>query len=193
MGEARSVERLVLFTDAVVAIAITLLVLPLVDAVGEAVATGASSTDVITENRAQIFSFLLSFYVIAQLWSAHHQLFQAVTVLRRGVFTLNMLWVLTIVALPFSTEMVGAYGDDRFTVLLYVGSVLASSACLSALGVAARGRLVPGALGATGPLTVAFLLVLLVPGVGYASLLLLLASPLVERVWRRWRPHDRVR
>jgi uncharacterized membrane protein len=193
MGEARSVERLVLFTDAVVAIAITLLVLPLVDAVGEAVATGASSTDVITENRAQIFSFLLSFYVIAQLWSAHHQLFQAVTVLRRGVFTLNMLWVLTIVALPFSTEMVGAYGDDRFTVLLYVGSVLASSACLSALGVAARGRFVPGALGATGPLTLAFLLVLLVPGVGYASLLLLLASPLVERVWRRWRPHDRVR
>jgi uncharacterized membrane protein len=193
MGEAPSVERLVLFTDAVVAIAITLLVLPLVDAVGEAVATGASSTDVITENRAQIFSFLLSFYVIAQLWSAHHQLFQAVTVLRRGVFTLNMLWVLTIVALPFSTEMVGAYGDDRFTVLLYVGSVLASSACLSALGAAVRGRLVPGALGATGPLTVAFLLVLLVPGVGYASLLLLLASPLVERLWRRWRPHDRVR
>jgi uncharacterized membrane protein len=193
MGEARSVERLVLFTDAVVAIAITLLVLPLVDAVGEAVATGASSTDVITENRAQIFSFLLSFYVIAQLWSAHHQLFHAVTVLRRGVFTLNMLWVLTIVALPFSTEMVGAYGDDRFTVLLYVGSVLASSACLTALGVAARGRLVPGALGATGPLTVAFLLVLLVPGVGYASLLLLLVSPLVERLWRWWRPYDRVR
>jgi uncharacterized membrane protein len=188
MGEAPSVERLVLFTDAVVAIAITLLVLPLVDAVSEAVANGASSTEVITENGAQIFSFLLSFYVIAQLWSAHHQLFHAVTVVRRGVFTLNMLWVLTIVALPFSTEMVGAYGDDRFTVLLYVGSVLASSACLTALGVAARGRLVPGALGATGPLTVAFLLVLLVPGIGYASLLLLLVSPLVQRLWRRWRP-----
>jgi uncharacterized membrane protein len=193
VGEAPSFERLVLFTDAVVAIAITLLVLPLVDAVSEGVANGASSIEVITENWAQIFSFLLSFYVIAQLWSAHHQLFHAVTVVRRGVFTLNMLWVLTIVALPFSTEMVGAYGDDRFTVLLYVGSVLASSACLTALGVAARGRLVPGALGATGPLAVAFLLVLLVPGVGYASLLLLLVSPLVQRLWRRWRTYDRVR
>jgi len=194
VGEPRSVERLVLFTDAVVAIAITLLVLPLVDAVSEAVAAAAPSTDVIIDNRAQIFSFLLSFYVIAQLWSAHHQLFDAVTVARRGVFMLNMLWVLTIVALPFSTEMVGAYGDDRFTVLLYVGSVLASSACLTALGVAVRGRLVPGALGVTGTLIVAFLLVVLIPGVGYASLLLLLVSPLVQRLWGRWRrPYDRVR
>ena len=193
MGEAPSVERLVLFTDAVVAIAITLLVLPLVDAVSEAVANGASSTEVITENGAQIFSFLLSFYVIAQLWLAHHRLFERVTAARRGVVTLNMLWVLTIVILPFVTEMIGGYGNDRFTVLLYIGMVLASSACLTALGVVARGRLVPGALGATGPLAVAFLLVLLVPGVGYASLLLLLVSPLVQRLWRRWRPYDRVR
>jgi uncharacterized membrane protein len=191
--EPQSVERLVLFTDAVVAIAITLLVLPLVDAVSEAVAVGASSTDVIIENWAQIFSFLLSFYVIAQLWSAHYQLFHAVTVVRRGVFTLNMLWVLTIVALPFSTEMVGAYGDDRFTVVLYVGSVLASSASLTALSVAAHGRLVPGALGVTATLTVAVLLVVLIPGVGYASLLLLLVAPLVQRLWGRWRPNDRVR
>jgi uncharacterized membrane protein len=193
VGEPRSIERLVLFTDAVVAIAITLLVLPLVDAVSEADAARASSTDVIVENLTQIFSFLLSFYVIAQLWSAHHDLFQAVTVVRRGVFTLNMLWLLTIVALPFSTEMVGAYGDDHFTVLLYVGAVLASSACLTALSVAARGRLVPGALGVTGTLTVAFLLVVLVPAVGYASLLLLLVSPLVQRLWARWRSHDRAR
>jgi uncharacterized membrane protein len=193
VGEPQTLERLVLFTDAVVAIAITLLVLPLVDAVSEAEAAGAPSIDVISENRAQIFSFLLSFYVIAQLWSAHHQLFQAVKVARRGVFTLNMLWVLTIVALPFSTEMVGAYGDDRFTVLLYVGSVLASSACLTALSVAARGRLVPGALGVTGTLTAAFLLAALMPGVGYASLLLLLVAPLVQRLWGRWRSDDRVR
>jgi uncharacterized membrane protein len=191
--EPHGVERLVLFTDAVVAIAITLLVLPLVDVVSEAEAAGEPSIDVVIENWAQIFSFLLSFFVIAQLWSAHRELFESVTVARRGVFTLNMLWVLTIVALPFSTEMVGAYGDDRFTVLLYVGSVLASSACLSALSVAARGRLVPGALGVTGTLAVAFLLVVLIPGVGYASLLLLLVSPLVQRLWERWRSGERVR
>jgi uncharacterized membrane protein len=189
--EPRGAERLVFFTDAVVAIAITLLVLPLVDAVGEAVAAGAPSIDVITENGPQIFSFLLSFYVIAQLWSAHHQLFQGVTVARRGVVTLNMVWVLTIVVLPFATEMIGGYGADRFTVLLYIGMVLASSACLTALSVVIRGRLVAGAGSATGLLVVALLLTVLVPAVGYGSLLLLLLSPLVERLWRRLRPDDR--
>jgi uncharacterized membrane protein len=189
--EPRSVERLLLFTDAVVAIAITLLVLPLVDAVSEAVATGAPSTDVIVENWAQIFSFLLSFYVIAQLWSAHHGLLEGVTAARRGVFTLNMLWVLTIVVLPFVTEMIGGYGTDRFTVLLYIGMVLSSSACLTALSVVIRGRLVAGAGSATGLLGVALLLALLVPPVGYAGLLLLVLSPLVERLWRRWRPDER--
>jgi TMEM175 potassium channel family protein len=189
--EPRSVERLVLFTDAVVAIAITLLVLPLVDAVSEAVAAGAPSTDVIVENWAQIFSFLLSFYVIAQLWSAHHGLLEGVTAARRGVFTLNMLWVLTIVVLPFVTEMIGGYGTDRFTVLLYIGMVLSSSACLTALSVVIRGRLVAGAGSATGLLGVALLLALLVPPVGYAGLLLLVLSPLVERLWRRWRPDER--
>ncbi len=180
-----------LFTDAVAAIAITLLVLPLVDVVSEEVAAGAPSVDVIIDNRGQIFSFLLSFYVIGQLWSAHHRLFERVTVVRRGVFTLNMLWVLTIVMLPFVTEMIGGYGTDRFTVLLYIGMVLASSACLTALSVVIRGRLVAGAGSATGLLVVALLLALIVPPVGYAGLLLLVLGPLVERLWQRWRPDER--
>jgi uncharacterized membrane protein len=190
MGEAPSVERLVLFTDAVVAIAITLLVLPLVDAVGEAVDAGQSSVEVITENLSQIFSFLLSFAVIARLWAAHHRLFEGVATAARRVVVLNMLWVLTIVVLPFPTEMVGGYGEDRFTVVLYIGTILASSACLTALSVAIRGRLVGGAGSSTALLALALLVGAFIPGVGYWALLLLFLAPLVERVWRRWRPGD---
>jgi uncharacterized membrane protein len=193
VGEPQGAERLILFTDAVAAIAITLLVLPLVDSVSEVVAAGEPSIEVITGNQREIFNFLLSFFVIASLWSAHHQLFEGVTALRRGVATLNMFWVLTIVVLPFTTEMIGGYGNDRFTVLLYMGNVLASSACLTALSVAIRGRLVAGAGSATGLLTVALLLAVLVPAVGYAALLLLLLAPLVERLWQRWRPDEVVR
>jgi uncharacterized membrane protein len=190
MGEARSVERLVLFTDAVVAIAITLLVLPLVDAVGEAVDAGQSSIEVITGNLSQIFSFLLSFAVIARLWAAHHRLFEGVATAARRVVVLNMLWVLTIVVLPFPTEMVGGYGEDRFTVVLYIGTILASSACLTALSVAIRGRLVGGAGSMTALLALALLVAAFVTGVGYTALLLLLLAPLVERLWQRWRPGD---
>ena len=41
----------------------------------------------------------------------------------------NIAWLLTIVVLPFPTEMIGGYGDDWFTAVLDVGTILASSIC----------------------------------------------------------------
>jgi TMEM175 potassium channel family protein len=190
VAEPYGAERVVFFTDAVVAIAITVLVLPLVDAVGEAAAARQSAVEVITENVDQIFSFLLSFVVIARLWTAHHRLFDGVAVVTGRVVGVNMLWALTIVVLPFPTEMAGGYGDDRFAVGLYIGTILASSACLTALAVAIHSRLVGGAGTMTVMLAVAFLVAVVVPGVGYWALLLLFLSPLLERLWRRWRPGD---
>ncbi|WP_410615855.1 TMEM175 family protein [Amycolatopsis sp. lyj-109] len=58
-------------TDAVVAIAITLLVLPLVEAVPDAVAQHLGPAVLISENQWKIYSFLLGFAVIARLWVVH--------------------------------------------------------------------------------------------------------------------------
>lgn len=58
-------DRLVFFTDAVAAIAITLLVLPLVDSVTEAAHDGLSVEQFIGNNVAAISGFALSFLVIA--------------------------------------------------------------------------------------------------------------------------------
>jgi uncharacterized membrane protein len=185
MSAPQGTDRLVLFTDAVVAIAITLLVLPLVDVVGDAVDAGEPSVRVITDNLPAIFSFLLSFAVIARLWLVHHRLFARVSVASRGIVFWNMLWVLTIVLIPFSTEMVGAYGEDPFTLAVYIGTILASSACLTVLSVLAHGSLRPSAVGATAMLAVALLLVVLVPPVGYFALLLLVLGPVVERLLAR--------
>jgi uncharacterized membrane protein len=190
VAEPYAAERLVFFTDAVVAIAITLLVLPLVDAVGEAASAGRSSVEVITDNFDQIFSFLLSFVVIARLWLAHHRMFAGVTTVTGRVVAVNMLWTLTIVALPFPTEMVGGYGEDRFAVGLYIGTILASSACLTALAVGLNQRLVGGAGTMTVLLALALLVAVFVPGVRYWALLLLFLAPLLDRLWRRWRPGD---
>ena len=183
-------ERVVFFTDAVVAIAITVLVLPLVDAVGEAEAARQSAVEVVTENLGQIVSFLLSFVVIARLWTAHHRLFDGVSLVTGRIIWLNMLWALTIVVLPFPTEMAGDYGDERFVVGLYIGTILASSACLTALAAALPTRHVGGAASMTVMLALAFLVAVLVPGVGFLALLLLLLAPLVERQWQRRWPGD---
>jgi uncharacterized membrane protein len=178
----KSLERLVMFTDAVVAIAITLLVLPLVDAVGEAAHARVPSVEVFTDNQPQIYSFLLSFAVIARLWVVHRRLFDEAEADSRGLLVWNMAWLLTIVVLPFLTEMIGVYGDDRFTATAYVGAILASSICLTVLAFIIRsGVEVADAVATTAILAVALLVVALVPGVSYVALLLLLLTRLVAR------------
>ncbi|HWO59137.1 MAG TPA: TMEM175 family protein, partial [Umezawaea sp.] len=89
----RDPDRLVLFTDAVVAIAITLLVLPLVDVVTESVAEHHTSVQVIAEHRPEIFSFLLSFVVIAQYWVTHHRMFEGVKAYSRPLTVMNLAWL----------------------------------------------------------------------------------------------------
>lgn len=171
-----------MFTDAVVAIAITLLVLPLVDAVGQAAEARVPAVEVITHNQPQIYSFLLSFAVIARLWVVHRRLFDEADADTRGLLFWNMAWLLTIVVLPFHTEMIGAYGDDRFTATVYVGAILASSICLTVLAFIIRGGVdVAGSVATTVLLAVALLVVAVVPGVTYFALLLLLLTQVVAR------------
>ena len=70
MERERGLDRFLTFVDAVVAIAITLLVLPLAELAGE-VGDG-SVTDLLDEHRGELFAFFLSFFVIARLWFAQH-------------------------------------------------------------------------------------------------------------------------
>jgi uncharacterized membrane protein len=191
----RSPERLVFFSDAVVAIALTLLILPLADAVPEAVSKHTSSLEMITENQWKIYSFLLSFAVIARLWIFHHRLFEQVKAYNRPLMVVNLFWLLTIVILPFPAEMTGGFGDDRFTAAVYIGTVLASNICQLAMiliiradpavaknsgGVPDRQRF--AATVNTGILAMALALAALVPGVGYFAFLLLALTYPASRV-----------
>lgn len=195
MNTTQAPERLVFFSDAVVAIALTLLVLPLTDAVPEIVAHHGEPVDAFTEHQWQFYSFLLSFFVIGRQWLAHHRLFDQVGAVNRTLLWLNLLWLLSIVVLPFPTEMVGAFGTDPFTVALYVGATLVSSALLSSMllvirrnpelarepgGISDRWQL--DSVGSTVALAVAFVLVLLVPVVSYWALLLLAVPPRIARL-----------
>ncbi|MFD7160900.1 TMEM175 family protein [Kribbella sp. NPDC059898] len=203
MSRTRDPDRLVLFTDAVVAIAITLLVLPLVDLVPEVKSHGGDAVSVITEHRQEIFTFLLSFVVIANFWLGHHRVFEHVRAYTPAIMRLNLLWLLTIVVLPFPTEIVGAFHSDRFTAGVYTGTILALSITQTAITWLVSGhkelenpadpvgkRELVGSLLLTGLTAVAFLLASLVPGVAFYALLLLLLSPITMRVWRATHPEQ---
>ncbi|MGV9294330.1 TMEM175 family protein [Amycolatopsis sp. NPDC003676] len=122
-------ERLVLFTDAVTAISITLLILPLVDLVPEVASAHEHASEVITGHFDQIWSFLLSFAVIANIWREHHRTFSSVATVTRPFTMWNMGWLLSVVVLPLPTEMIGAFGRDRFVAVFYYATLLAGMVC----------------------------------------------------------------
>lgn len=194
----RSPERLVFFSDAVVAIAVTLLILPLADAVPEAVAKHTGSVELITENGWKIFSFLLSFVVISRLWRVHHRLFDEIQAVSSRLMVVNSVWLLAIVVLPFPTEMVAGYGSDKFTQSFYIATILLANA--SELGMIVIARITPGSAkddsevlsrmlagAATGciALVIAFVLGIVLPQLSYYPLLLLALNGPVERVRER--------
>ncbi len=194
MPQNRSPERLVFFTDAVVAIAITLLVLPLVEAVSDAVSQHLDPAALIGENQWKIYSFLLSFAVIARLWIVHHHVFEQVKAYSKPLMVANFGWVLTIVVLPFPTEVAASYGNDRFTSSLYIGTILAASlfqllmvliirrdpALRDEDSELARAPLFDTAVN-TALLAAAFIVAALVPHAGYYMLLLLLLPGIIAR------------
>ena len=103
MRTTRGLDRLLFFTDAVTAIAITLLVLPLVDSVAQAADAGQTAEQFMGDNFASIAAFVLSFVVIARLWLAHHATLEHVGSYRHVFLLLNLFWAFTVVLLPLPT------------------------------------------------------------------------------------------
>ena len=104
---AQSVERLTFFSDAVVAIAMTLLVL---DLPVPSVDSGRGLAEFVRDHFGEYLAFLISFFVIAQYWRAHHQLYRYVTDAPPRVVTLNIYWLLTVVVTPYATRVL--YGGQ---------------------------------------------------------------------------------
>lgn len=192
----RDFDRFLTFIDAIVAIAITLLVLPLVELtsdIGEFDTVG----ELLDEHQTEIWAFLLSFVVIARLWFVQHQSVRHVLRYHPRVAHLLMLWVLTIVFLPFPTALVAGAGDSALTKLLYIGAIVVSAAVLALVEafLVRHPELTDGRDDSDpvdGVVNVVLLLAALgislaVPRASYFPLLLLtVAGPVADR-WRRLR------
>jgi TMEM175 potassium channel family protein len=135
-GRERDLDRLLTFVDAVVAIAITLLVLPLVDVAREIRTDDVA--DLLREHSDDLAGFLLSFVVIARLWLAQHAILGPVVRQNAAVLWLLLAWTLTIVFLPFPTALVTATQNDSLAKVLYIGTMAVSSALLALVARAVR-------------------------------------------------------
>ena len=118
-----SVERIILFSDGVLAIAITLLILPLTEIHP---AEHATLADTVVEHSAELAasrSHLPSSPITGRF---HHDLFRSLQRYDGRIVLLNMSWLAAIVFLPFPTALI-ADGIDGGFAALYIGTLLAVS------------------------------------------------------------------
>jgi uncharacterized membrane protein len=111
----QATERLTFFSDAVIAIAITLLAIELpVPEVGSVEALAES----VGANGYEYLAFLISFAVIGNHWTIHHGVFRYVHRADGRAVRLNLAWLLVIVATPFLTK-VAADGQGVLSFAFY--------------------------------------------------------------------------
>jgi uncharacterized membrane protein len=128
---SRSFDRFLTFIDAIVAIAVTLLVLPLVDLTNDYAGT---TRDLLAEHSGQFFAFALSFAVIFRFWWSQHHMLEQVTESSPAIVQSLVVWAFTIVFLPFPTALVAINSEnDTATRALYIGTLALSAVALAFL------------------------------------------------------------
>ncbi len=124
--ERLGLERLIFFSDAVFAIAITLLALEV------RLPSGAGQL-----NNAQLFSeligmwpkylaYIISFLVIGSFWVAHHRKFLLIRRYDARLITFNMLILMVVAFVPFPSAVMSDSGSRTATILYALTMILGS-------------------------------------------------------------------
>lgn len=108
-SESGAADRLIFFSDAVVAIAITLLALDLPVPTGTTVDQLWSS---VQDHAESYLAFVISFLVIAAMWSEHHHVFRYAARSDAWLRSLDMVWLLMVVLNPFATKLLTSEAPD---------------------------------------------------------------------------------
>ena len=113
------------FSDAVFAIALTLLVV----GIGvPRIADASNLVEELSDVQPEIISFFISFTVIGFYWKGQHATFAMLKAVDGGYITLNLAYLALIAFLPFPTALVGVYEEEPVTVVIYAVTLAAASA-----------------------------------------------------------------
>lgn len=112
-------ERIIFFSDAVFAIAITVLIIDIRIPYQEGI-TNRQLLAAVTEKIPELVGFLISFFFIGFYWFIHHKMFGYVSRFDTRLIWLNLIFLLSIVMLPFTTGIFGMYGNLTAAFCLYI-------------------------------------------------------------------------
>jgi uncharacterized membrane protein len=123
-------NRIEALSDGIFATVMTVLVLSL----SVPVISGASrSSELMTDLVSllpNIAGYIDSFVVIGVYWVGHHALFHFVRRTNRPLLWLNMMFLLSVGFIPFSTALIGRYPFLQIPVMIYGGNLIAAGLAL---------------------------------------------------------------
>jgi uncharacterized membrane protein len=119
--EEREIEfgRALAFSDGVFGVAITLLITTIDVPHVEGPDLQSKLVDALQALDDSVISYFISFAVIGLMWMHHHRLFSRIRRLDTAALWLNLLSLSFIVLMPFTTELMGDYGDEPISIALY--------------------------------------------------------------------------
>ncbi len=122
-GSNSQLERLTFFSDAVFAIAITLLVIE-IHVPRLATTDDAAYLQALAHLQPSFLGFVLSFLVIGALWAAHHRVFGMVASYGSGLMAPNLLLLMVVAFMPFATALMSSNALARVPEMFYSATLL---------------------------------------------------------------------
>ncbi|MBK0380329.1 TMEM175 family protein [Mucilaginibacter segetis] len=118
-------DRIALFSDAVFAIAITLLIIEIKIPELQSDFTDSHLLEEFNHSIGKFIGVLISFFVIGRFWIGHHSIFGYVNNYNSKLLWANLLMLFSIVLMPFSTGIYSEYWQSPMItpVIVYVTNI----------------------------------------------------------------------
>ena len=123
-GSTKGFDRIPYFSDAVIAIAITMLALQ----IELPETTTSENLGCALKNLwPSYIGFFVSFFVIAVSWRKHHKMFNYIKRYDKRLIQLNILFLFCVAMLPFAANVLGRFPDTTLGVILYAATACSLS------------------------------------------------------------------
>jgi len=176
-----SKSRLETMVDGIFAIAMTILVLGIDPPKPELSQAQAMLPDKIFALFPEILIFIIAFLILAGFWLDHHRQFHFVSTIDSRLLWINIFLLISVVLIPFSTDVAGNSPDVLVAVLLFHINILIVGLIFSFhLKYISRSNYVVDSPTDSNALRVLFHQSLLIPGIGFLAAIISFFNPSVS-------------
>jgi uncharacterized membrane protein len=181
MEDQISKNRLETMVDGIFAIAMTILVLGIDPPKPEISRAQAVLPGQIFALFPEIFIFIIAFLILAGFWLDHHRQFHFVRTIDSRLLWINIFLLISVVLIPFATDVAGNFPDVQVAVLLFHINILIVGLIFSFhLNIISRSRYLLDSTATSHALQILFHQSLLIPGIAFLAAIISFFNPSVS-------------